>query len=250
MNKNTALAGLMPVQNYQDYCGAFHMLEALSEWTCVLDDNSRTPFKFADDADEYLTLRRGTLWNDTGNRTMLMYRAFLAGYTRALVMDHDLIPSRALFSTIKRLGLGLSGYPYAHIYVPLRDVWDHGKQYRTDGAWGEKTYPILQQVPAFDKAEGVRPAWVRLHSTPLPIKLHPKDLSPFPKECCLYHFGSLTKLDRESRVMKYLREDGGNEFQDDYSYLADDGGATFAPVPEEDVNFIADWMIHRKLPEA
>jgi len=245
----TKLAGLMPVQNYQNFYGSFHMLEALCDWTCILDDNSRTPFQFAEDADEYLTLRRGTLWHDVGNRTMLMYRAYLAGYHWAIVMDCDLVPSLALFKAIKNLNL--SGYAEHHVYVPLRDVWDNQSQYqyRTDGIWGEKNYPILQYVPFATGVYCVRQPGIRLHTPPLWPAKAAVHLNPFPGDCCIYHFGSLTGLDREARVQKYRREDGKHEFQADYSYLADERNATFAPIPEEDSKFISDWLVHRKLPE-
>ena len=235
----------MPVQNYDNTIGTFHMLEAMSDWTCVLDDNSRLPFQFADDADEYLTLRRGTLWNDTGNRTMLLYRAYLAGYRWALVMDCDMLPSRALFDWL--LGVDLGGYSHADadLYLPIRDLWNSGNCYRTDGPWANKKYPLLQTNPFFYLDYHVRPRLRRLHA---PISKNKVIRPRCPSGCCLYHFGSITPELRIARVEKYRKEDGKNEFQSDYEYLADETGVTLADMPEEDAAFIKNWIVRRRLP--
>ena len=235
----------MPVKNYDNngHLGVFHMLEAMSDWTCVLDDNSRRPFQHADDADEYLSLRRGTLFNDVGNRTMLMYRAYLAGYQWALVMDCDMLPSRALFDWIRYLDL--SAYSNADLHVPLRDLWNYGDRYRTDGPWANKKWNLLQSNPFFYLDYHIRSRELRLHA---PISYNKAIMADCPPGCCIYHFGSLTPELRNARVELYRREDSKNEFQADYTYLADETGAVVADVPAEDVAFIHDWIVHRRLP--
>lgn len=259
--RKTKLAGLMPVHDYSkyDHLDAFHMMEALCDWTCVLDDNSRTPFQFAEDADEYLSLRRGNLWNDLGNRTMLMYRAYLAGHNGwALTMDSDMLPSRALFDWIQTLDLDTK---HAHVCVPLRDVWDCGTKYRTDGVWGRKTFAVLQfnlfYLGMAREREHTKDTWpptavgpstLRLHATPIPFQVATSKMFPPKEGCCLYHYGCLTWRDRNERVEKYHKEDRWNEFQKDYDYITDESGLTLADMPEEDAEFLKDWIVDRKLP--
>lgn len=241
--RTTKLAGVMPVQNYDNTLGTFYMLEAMSDWTCVLDDNSHRPFQFADDADEYLSLRRGTLYNDVGNRTMLMYRAYLAGYHWALVMDGDMLPSRALFDWIRCLDLGACSN--TDLCVPLRDLWNSGNCYRTDGPWAHKKWNLLQANPFFSLDFHVRNRELRLHAS---ISQNKAIMADCPAGCCIYHFGSRTPELRNARVELYRKQDGKNEFQADYTYLADETGLTLANLPEEDASFIHDWIVHRRLP--
>jgi hypothetical protein len=85
------IAGVLSTKNYTEAGSTFASLKALSDVTIVLDDNSESSFPHRDECDEYLTLRNSAPWNDVGNRTLLLYRAFVHGCDWVVCMDDDVI---------------------------------------------------------------------------------------------------------------------------------------------------------------
>lgn len=240
------LAGAMVVQDYDPRYGTFPCLKSLSDFTTVLDDNSESlsnTFDLFREADEHLLLSRkdGTLWNDTANRTMLMYRAYLAGCHYVLPWSADVLPSNMLYGWI-------TACPFANLpdgpdffQCELREIWNSPDNWRSDGIWGQKSNVFLQRNWFFDSAYRMPDSEERLHKYP-----HPRGWPPVIKNLepgyCIYHFGGMTPEQRAARVSKYAIEDAGNEFQKDYTYLADETGLQLSPVAQEDLDFFKQWM--------
>lgn len=238
------LAGLLSTRDYSDNWRAYHLFESLVDWTAVLDDCSRIPFQHRDDADEYLTLRRGTRWNDVANRTMLMYRAYVNGCDWVLRFDDDILPSLDLYRALRDRRLlprPEDGESYNGVVVALRDLWGDVTQYRVDGRWAHKTYVILMENWMCRRQVHLPDPDRRLHAAPFPPNGYEVRLK-HAENLCLYHFGSLTPQQRSQRVEKYRREDGQCQFQDDYEYLASTEGVTLNAVPVRDVDFMCRWM--------
>lgn len=226
------LAGLMPVHNVTDLSG-WDALRQMADFTIVLDDNSTLPFPAEMQADEVIRLRRGGLWNDMANRTMLLYRAYVNGFQWTISWEWDLLPSAKLFSGAK----GLIDPSADCIVVKCRELWGDIRHYRTDGLWGAKQYTLLVRNWFFDERVSVPLAEVRLHHSYLSA-CREVELCMADPEYCVYHLGCLTPERRAARVKKYSEVDPRNEFQSDYSYLAAEDGATLAEVPEADAKLL------------
>lgn len=253
------LAGCMVTQNYDARFGTFPCLQSLSDFTTVLDDNSDSveAYKQVEPPDELISLYRkpGTLWNDTANRTMLMYRAYLAGCDYVLPWSADVLPSAALYEWIAmfRHTRGESfDHEKPHFFeCELREAWDRHDSnqlylptyWRSDGVWSEKRNVFMQYNWLADEDIRMPDEGDRLHSYSFPRKQVPV-VYRFPANsgCCIYHFGGMTRNQRNARVTKYSVEDSKNEFQKDYTYLQDETGAVLSLIPQEDQDFFKRWM--------
>lgn len=236
------MAGLMPVRDYDDACGAFDRLAALSDVTIVLDDGSASPFPFAARCDEVVTLNRLGPWNDVGNRTLLMQRAFVHGCDWVVMMDDDLIFSHG-FQTREDVARVVDDLRRRRIEIglfPLRDLWGATDRVRVDGVWGRKAYAVLRrnwfQYPAITLRDPGR----RLHAPLFPANLRPR--RAVLGEHVAYHTGCFTPSAREERVARYRLDDPDNRFQRDYGYMIDETGLVVEPVPAPDV-----WVIEQVL---
>ena len=244
------LAGCMVAQNYNKRYGTFRCLKSLCDFTTVLDDNSIDPDSIralmAEDPGEHMLLTRpdDSLWNDTANRTMLMYRAYVAGCDFVLPWSADVLPSAKLYEWIQSLrhptaARALS--PRIDFYrVELRELWDSPYRWRSDGVWAKKRNVFLQRNWFFDPQYSMPLAENRLHAYPFPPHREAK-IQDLKLPCCIYHFGSIGIGQRMERVAKYAVEDKANQFQADYTYLNNEAGAELTPVPREDQDFFRMW---------
>ena len=246
------LAGAMVAQNYDPRYGTFKCLKSLCDFTVVLDDNSTQVRSItsllSEKPDEHLLLTRPlrSLWNDTGNRTMLMYRAYLADCKYVLPWSADVLPSAALFKWI--LNMTQSGgfacyHNFDFFQCELREVWNSLDTWRSDGRWSDKRNVFLQRNWFFDSNYKMPEASGRLHAYPWGHNGRKKtQIFNMPKGFSIYHFGGMTPEQQTARVAKYAIEDAGNHFQADYKDLADETGLEFSAVPHEDQDFFKRWM--------
>lgn len=225
------MAGFMPVRDYHlGHPQSFTALRAMCDRVIVLDDNSRVPFPYPELC-HYVSLPRSGPWNDTANRTLGLHLAYLLNCRQVLMLDADMLPSRALLECAEQLAPQTEGI----IYCGLRDLWGDLDHYRVDGRWGRKIFPIIYRNWFFDSPVRLPDFSVRLHRAVWPAGEQPPVALAGP-ECCVYHFGSLTAAARQARVAKYRVEDSQAEFQHGigYDYLADETGLELAPVPPAD----------------
>lgn len=237
------LAGCMVVQNHQPRFGTFKCLKSLSDFTTVLEDNCMPSSYLKHFADEHMTLFRGGRWNDTANRTMLMYRAYVAGCDYVLPWSADVLPSAKLFQWIVNARNDRQwafGPRYDMFQCELRELWDSQNNWRSDGVWIQKRNVFMQRNWIGDDDISMPKPHYRLHIYPF-TRNRRKCTHHMPPGFCIYHFGSLTADMRRQRVEKYAIEDANHEFQADYKYLADETGLQLTPVPPEDVEFFKQW---------
>jgi hypothetical protein len=229
------IAGVLPVRDYSDACSVFESLQALSDVTIVLDDNSDARFPYRDRCDEYVALENGGPWDDVANRTTLMHRAFVHGCDWVVCMDDDVVFSHgfqtkddvlALVETMDRRRADIALFP-------LRDLWESTRVFRADGIWSRKTFNVLRRNWLFFRSISLREPGRRLHTPLFPRNMRPRRI--VAGEHTAYHTGCLTRAARVERVRRYGLEDPGGVFQRDYGYMLDDEGIRLEPVPREDV---------------
>ena len=258
------IAACMVTQDYDIRMGTYECLRSLSDFITILADCPTTQVwerlsSFKDKPDELISLYRRpeTLWNDTANRTMLMYRAYLAGCELVLPWSSDVLPSKALFDwimhtkTVMNLSIEqlLDGQertipvlsPFDFFQVKLCELWGSIGEWRSDGVWNDKRNVFMQRNWLFNPCISMPLQGERLHQYPFPRDKSPVTQFMDKPEFRIYHLGSLTPEMRRARVAKYSREDAGNHFQSDYAYLADETGLDLTKVPQEDVEFMRRW---------
>lgn len=230
------LAGVMATRNYRRVPGVFPVLAAMTDTTIVLDDGSEEVFPYRAEASEYIYLKRTGAWNQGANLTTLMLRAFIHGCDWLLMCDDDILPCAALFKNVRELikpGMDV-------VYVGCRELWGDAEHYRADGFWANKDFPLLIRNWFFDEHITV-PQPVRLHKPPVPAHRERRWTSAHAKYY-VYHLGAMSAEQRREQAAKYEREDPNHEFQDGYSYLADERGLYRADVPVEDHIMLHQWM--------
>jgi len=238
------IAGLMVTRNYNPSFMTFQVLRRMVDFTAVLDDGSTQPFPFQAECDEYIFLKRSGAWHDTGNRLMLLMRAYLHECPWAVVTGGDILPSVKFYHGVKSLS-GVPSALYGGVYdglhpdivmVPLRELWGDIYHYRVDGLWGDKVVAGLTRC--WTQTEAVRlpcPA-VCLHGYASAVDTPVRGCAP--DGFAAYHFGSITAEQRKARVQKYAEEDPRNLHQADYTYLVDERGVKLAETPPEDAAFL------------
>lgn len=222
------VAGLLTVRNYKEDCSVFESLRTLTDFTIVLDDNSRFTFPHRDECDEYLSLTNRAQWNDIANRTLLMQRAYFHECEWVVCSDDDIIFSHN-FQTRKdvdRVIRSLEAENKDTGRFLLRDLWNSVSQYRSDGVWGRKTFVVLRKNWFFSASFKLPAPSSRLHRPVYPAKQ--KQQVAILRECVAYHTGCFTETDRITRVEKYAQVDPKHEFQDDYSYMLNTDGLVLA----------------------
>lgn len=232
------IAGLMTVKNYRDRSGAFESLQALSDITIVLDDNSTTQFKHRHQCDEYIALENKLLWNDTANRTLLMYRAFVHGCQWTVWIDDDIIYSKNFQcrgDVIRYINF-LEAINRDTGWFVLRDLWESHNQYRTDGIWSRKSITVLRKNWFYYPKINIPAANLRLHRPVYPGNM--KQPTFVTKKYIAYHCGCFTHAARAARVAKYCEQDPQNGFQKDYSYMLRTRGLKLAMVTTPDLDVI------------
>jgi hypothetical protein len=229
---------VLPTRNYRDTCSVFQTLVNLSDVTIVLDDNSERPFPYRERCTEYIAMRRTAPWNAPANLTMLLYRAFVHNCEWIVSLDDDIILGQtfqdreAVDAVVDRMARGCVDI----CHFRLRELWNSDSDYRVDGIWGQKTFPVVRRNWFFyDDVTVVRPD-ERLHTAAFPTSLQAR--IEIDERHVAYHTGCLQPSDRRARVEKYRLEDPGNRFQRDYQYMLDDRSVALAPVPEADVAVI------------
>ena len=237
------IAGILSVKDYSDACSAFDSLQALSDVTIVLDDNSSTPFPYRDRCDEYLTLSTRSLWNDVANKTLLMQRAFVHGCDWLVCMDDDIVFSHGFQTKADALLLieEMQGRRADVAIFPLRDLWESPDAFRADGIWARKTFNVVRRNWLSYRSITMRDPGRRLHGTLFPVNMRPRKL--MIDRHTAYHTGCLTREARVRRVARYRVEDPENAFQADYSYMLSDDGLRVEQVPSDDLAVLA-----RKIP--
>ena len=232
--KEVKIAGLMQVKDYDNECHAFDTLKELGDYTIILDNNSTTSFPFTGKCDEYISLKHSQLWNCGANKILLMYRAFVAGYEWVIHWDDDIIPNAelnraavsdaVLYLQDKNVDMGL---------VKRYDLWENWRQYRIDGVFCNKFFPLIQRnIFCRTDLNFKEPSKIRLHSRqPLKDKnLENQLITSF----VVYHTGMKTRQKREARWNMYQREDKNLEFQNNYDYILEENGVKLQTVPFDD----------------
>ena len=174
------LAGLMVTRNYNPYFLTFQVLRRMVDFTVVLDDGSTQPFPFQGDCDEYIFLKRYGKWHDTGNRLMLLHRAYLHEYPWAIVTGGDILPSVKLYHQAKQIAEDASiATPRPDIVmVPLRELWGDIHHYRVDGLWGNKIVSGLVRCWTSTEAVVLPPPHARLHGYASPVVMPVRGNAP------------------------------------------------------------------------
>lgn len=228
------IAGLLTARNYSDSCCVFESLRPLVDIVIVLDDNSNEPFKHKSVADEYITLQNRSGWNDLGNRTTLMQRAFVHDCDWAVWSDDDIIYSHnfqtrddvvRLISMMKQRSADVCAFV-------LRDLWDTSAQFRVDGIWGEKAFTVIQRNWCGDEGITLPHPKFRLHYPTYPTNKPQKRM--LLNDHFAYHTGCFDENRRIARVEKYRREDPENSFQRDYRYMLNNSNLQVRSVPPDD----------------
>lgn len=230
----------MPTRNYSDGSSAFQSLQALSDVTIVLDDNSASPFPFQDQCTDYIAVRNRQAWNAPANLTLLLFRAFLLGCEWVVALDDDIIPA-ATFSTrgdVDEVVQFMRSKKLDICRFPLRDLWNSLDTVRVDGIWSHKSFPVVYRNWFFYEGLTFKSPELRLHTAAFPASHRARTFNH--PDHRVYHTGCFTPSMRESRVAKYRREDPDNRFQRDYSYMLNDQGLELDEVPEADARLIRE----------
>lgn len=234
------IAGIMTTRNYTGACSTFETLQALSDVVLVLDDNSSEPFPHRDDCDDYIFLQRRCRWNQPANLSLLLYRAFVHGCEWIVSLDDDIIPGSGLRyrHDIEAVIDHMESRRLDLYHCRLRDLWNSNAEYRTDGVWSRKTFPVVRRNWFFYDAISFQDPALRLHTATFPANLRKRWV--MHADDVVYHTGCLTPEMRRERVEKYRREDPGNVFQADYEYMLDDRNLMLKPVPPGDLAIIRE----------
>ncbi len=223
------IAGLLPVKNYNSICRSYQSLRQLTDIVIVLDNNSTSLFPYAGDCDEYMIRNTKGLWHDVGNRTHLMYSAYLQGCDWCIHFDDDfLLGNIRTREDIVNLIKQSQGN---NIAVAVRDLWNGVDRYRSDHPWNSKAYTLIQKnifSGILDFSQPIR----RLHGLP-PGNNFTEATYYWDKY--IYHTGNLTPTRRQQRVDKYKQEDPQNQEQSDYDYILCETGLETQAVPVNDL---------------
>lgn len=165
------------------------------------------------------------VWDEVGNHRALIGAALRHGADWVICVDaderleQDFRPRAERVIARGRL-LGCSAYA-----MPLRELWDDPRHYRSDGIWGRKMVARLFRLRAdhqFDTRE--------LHGLKAPLQA--RRGGRFPKaDLNLFHLAMLTPEDRAARRRRYEIADPERRWQRiGYEYLTDLDGLTLQPL--------------------
>lgn len=155
------------------------------------------------------------------NRQILLREAVAEGATHVLCLDADERMERPFLEAIR------SECSSSAVWANVRDLWDTPQQYRVGGVWSMKNKPVLFPTAMVRDSFMAKPG--ALHTTWLGHALRP---SSVPCRWNLYHLGSLTADLRKDRVARHQTADPKHQWQDNYSYLADENGLQLERIPE------------------
>jgi hypothetical protein len=228
------IAGIMQVRNYDPRWRAFEQLRELCDYVCVLDNNSDTPFPFANQCDDYMVLNTKSEWNCTANLTHLLYQSFVRGCEWALHLDDDMVLNSQFRKDIRNI---IPEHQQRALWIWRRDFWEEPAHVRIDGHWSRSKFPVLLKNWFFDKEITLKlPHGVNQFHCDATPENTPISLSEFrlPNEYRVYHAGNMRKQDRQSRVSQLKRIDPHGIWRRNYDYLLDESGIELEPVPMQD----------------
>lgn len=159
------------------------------------------------------------VWRETENKQRLVSRARELGFDWVLVCDADERYEQLFLRHLHMIAASFPPDQLTCVFLSLRELWGHPRQYRIDGVWDKKARARFFRLPAMISYDNDKP----LHGQWYPdqVRLHGKSVR---SRYQIYHLKSIRAEDREKRRNLYKALDPDNQFQSEgYDYLVEEG---------------------------